>query len=39
MESLVSQLFACADPYSCPHGRPTLLEMRDAELERRFARR
>jgi DNA mismatch repair protein MutL len=39
MEALVSQLFACADPYSCPHGRPTLLEMRDAELERRFARR
>jgi DNA mismatch repair protein MutL len=39
MESLVSQLFACEDPYSCPHGRPTLLEMRDAELERRFARR
>jgi DNA mismatch repair protein MutL len=39
MQRLVSDLFACADPFSCPHGRPTLLEMRDAELERRFARR
>ena len=39
MQRLVSDLFACSDPFSCPHGRPTLLEMRDAELERRFARR
>jgi DNA mismatch repair protein MutL len=39
MEQLVSQLLACADPYTCPHGRPTLLAMRDAELERRFWRR
>jgi DNA mismatch repair protein MutL len=39
MEQLVSQLLACEDPYTCPHGRPTLLEMRDAELERRFWRR
>jgi DNA mismatch repair protein MutL len=39
MQRLVSDLLACADPFSCPHGRPTLLEMRDAELERRFARR
>jgi DNA mismatch repair protein MutL len=39
MEQLVSQLLACEDPYTCPHGRPTFLEMRDAELERRFWRR
>jgi DNA mismatch repair ATPase MutL len=39
MEELVSSLFACDDPYSCPHGRPTLLEMSDSELERRFGRR
>jgi DNA mismatch repair protein MutL len=39
MEQLVSALLACDDPYSCPHGRPTMLEMRDAELERRFWRR
>jgi DNA mismatch repair protein MutL len=39
MERLVADLFACEDPFSCPHGRPTLLKMADAELERRFARR
>ncbi len=39
MEQLVSQLLACEDPFSCPHGRPTLLKMADAELERRFWRR
>ena len=39
MEQLVSQLLACEDPYTCPHGRPTMLAMRDAELERRFWRR
>ncbi|MBZ0115006.1 MAG: hypothetical protein K8J08_21275, partial [Thermoanaerobaculia bacterium] len=39
MEELVETLFACDDPYACPHGRPTLLEMTDAELERRFGRR
>jgi DNA mismatch repair protein MutL len=39
MERLVSDLLACEDPYSCPHGRPTLLKMPDAELERRFWRR
>ena len=39
MERLVADLFACDDPYSCPHGRPTFLKMADAELERRFERR
>jgi DNA mismatch repair protein MutL len=39
MEQLVSELLACDDPYTGPHGRPTFLEMRDAELERRFWRR
>lgn len=39
MEDLVESLFHCDDPYACPHGRPTLLEMTDADLERRFGRR
>jgi DNA mismatch repair protein MutL len=39
MEQLVTSLFACDDPFACPHGRPTLLEMTDADLERRFGRR
>lgn len=39
MEALVSDLFACEQPYACPHGRPTVLHMADGEMERRFGRR
>ncbi len=38
MESLADQLFATELPYTCPHGRPTMLRVSLAELERRFAR-
>jgi len=38
-EELVATLFSCEDPWACPHGRPTILKMTDAELERRFGRR
>ena len=39
MEALVEELFAADQPYTCPHGRPVVLEMTDADLERRFGRR
>ncbi len=39
MESLISELFACEHPYTCPHGRPVVLELSDRDLERRFKRR
>jgi DNA mismatch repair protein MutL len=39
METLVEELFAAEQPYTCPHGRPVVLEMSDADLERRFGRR
>jgi DNA mismatch repair protein MutL len=26
-------------PYCCPHGRPTLIQMSLAELEKKFGRR
>ncbi|MFO7652947.1 MAG: DNA mismatch repair endonuclease MutL [Candidatus Krumholzibacteriia bacterium] len=39
MQNLVDQLFATDDPRSCPHGRPTLLQMPIEDLERRFGRR
>ncbi len=39
MQQLVTELFEAEQPYTCPHGRPTLLKMGDAELERRFGRR
>jgi len=38
MESLTDQLFATDLPYTCPHGRPTMLRVSLGELERRFAR-
>ena len=39
MEALVGELFAAEEPYACPHGRPIVLKMTDADLERRFGRR
>ncbi len=39
LEALVSELFAAEQPYACPHGRPIVLQMTDADLERRFGRR
>ncbi len=38
LEVLVEDLRRCAMPYTCPHGRPTLLEFNYRELERRFGR-
>jgi len=38
LEKLVADLRACDMPYTCPHGRPTLIEMGWRELERRFGR-
>jgi DNA mismatch repair protein MutL len=39
MQSLMDRLFATDLPYSCPHGRPTLVRLGLPELERRFGRR
>ena len=39
MEAVIAELFAAEQPYACPHGRPTILKMSDADLERRFGRR
>lgn len=38
LENLVTDLRRCAMPYTCPHGRPTLIEMNYRELERKFGR-
>ncbi len=36
---LLDDLLACELPYCCPHGRPTMIQMSYAELERKFGRR
>jgi DNA mismatch repair protein MutL len=38
LENLVNDLRHCAMPYTCPHGRPTLIEMNHRELEKKFGR-
>lgn len=38
MEQLIIQLSKTENPYTCPHGRPTMVKLTQAELERRFYR-
>ena len=38
LEHLLEDLRRCAMPYTCPHGRPTLLEVNFRELEKKFGR-
>ena len=38
MSALLRQLEECADPHSCPHGRPTFVEIAAADLLREFGR-
>jgi DNA mismatch repair protein MutL len=38
LEKLLSDLRHCSMPYTCPHGRPTLIEMNFRELEKKFGR-
>ncbi len=39
MEELIKGLNKCSIPYSCPHGRPTMIKMSTDELEKRFKRK
>jgi len=36
---LVQDLLACELPYCCPHGRPTMIQLSYAELEKKFGRK
>lgn len=38
MHSLVRQLFTTDEPYSCPHGRPTVIKLSLDELNKKFGR-
>jgi DNA mismatch repair protein MutL len=39
LRALLAQLHQCDLPYTCPHGRPTLIQMSYAELEKKFGRK
>lgn len=36
--ALIDQLLSLENPYNCPHGRPTIIQMSKTELERKFKR-
>ncbi|NMA68815.1 MAG: DNA mismatch repair endonuclease MutL [Desulfitobacterium sp.] len=38
MEQLIFQLSKTNNPYTCPHGRPTMIQLSKKEFERRFYR-
>jgi DNA mismatch repair protein MutL len=38
MNTLLHQLFATEEPYSCPHGRPTVVKISIDELNKKFGR-
>jgi DNA mismatch repair protein MutL len=38
LENLIEDLRRCTMPYTCPHGRPTLIEMNFRELGKKFGR-
>lgn len=37
-KSLIDQLLLLENPYNCPHGRPTIIQMSKYELEKKFKR-
>ena len=39
VDSLMSKLLELPNPFSCPHGRPTVIKMSKYEIERKFARK
>lgn len=38
IEALINSLIKCDNPYTCPHGRPTILEFTKYDLEKLFLR-
>ncbi|MDE7264459.1 MAG: DNA mismatch repair endonuclease MutL [Anaeroplasmataceae bacterium] len=38
IDALVRQLNECKNPYTCPHGRPTMIKLSSTDLEKMFER-
>lgn len=38
IEALVNNLNKCDNPYTCPHGRPTIIKLSQTDLEKMFER-
>lgn len=38
VEHLIEELMKCENPYTCPHGRPTMISMTKTEIEKKFKR-
>lgn len=38
IESLIKDLVLCSNPFNCPHGRPTVVEVNKNEIEKMFLR-
>lgn len=38
MQKIINDLFKCEDPYTCPHGRPTMIKYSKYELQKFFKR-
>ena len=38
MEYLLDELMKCDNPYTCPHGRPTIIKYSVYDLEKLFKR-
>ena len=39
VDSLMNELLKLPNPFSCPHGRPTVIKMSKYDIERKFARK
>ena len=39
VDSLMEQLLRLPNPFTCPHGRPTVIKMSKTDIEKRFSRR
>ena len=39
VDSLMRELLKLPNPFTCPHGRPTVIKMSKYEIERKFARK